>query len=309
MRRGLSLIELVVVIAIVGALVAVLLPAAQAARESARRMHCQSNLRQLMLAALQYEAVHGCLPPGSCSGNSVFVAMLPNMEQPALRALFDRIDLTQPADIRFAEIDQTVLSGLLCPSDGAPARKLVSNNRFEAGTNYSANSGTWYITGKFDGPFRYWDQANTFRHSGPPIRLAEITKGTSHVAGFSEILRANGTLERLRMNWIFRHRNTNIDVFASECEGLPHDPAAAGIGGDPLRGTPWRQPAVGATLYNHVCLPNSPSCLDQGVFAFAAASVSSHHVATVNVVFVDGHLAPIAVSIDRTMWRSFASRF
>src|SRR5580704_5064646 len=63
-RNGLSVIELLVVVSIVGLLLALVLPALQAARESSRRTHCHSNLRDVGHAVLQFEQVHGRLPTG-----------------------------------------------------------------------------------------------------------------------------------------------------------------------------------------------------------------------------------------------------
>lgn len=83
-RAAFTLIELLVVIAIIGILVALLLPAVQFARESARRMQCQNNLRQVGLAVHHYHDALKLLPPGDTSGNlagtSAFTVILPFLE-------------------------------------------------------------------------------------------------------------------------------------------------------------------------------------------------------------------------------------
>jgi prepilin-type N-terminal cleavage/methylation domain-containing protein len=90
-RRGFTLVELLVVIAIIGVLVALLLPAVQAARESARRMKCGNNLKQIGLALHMYHDNLGSFPPGAIVTNNLAwnVLVLPYLEQSALYGRFN----------------------------------------------------------------------------------------------------------------------------------------------------------------------------------------------------------------------------
>ena len=71
-RNGFTLTELLVVIAIIGVLVALLLPAVQSAREASRRASCSNNLKQLALAAMNYEGQNQYFPPGWIAPNSIY---------------------------------------------------------------------------------------------------------------------------------------------------------------------------------------------------------------------------------------------
>jgi prepilin-type N-terminal cleavage/methylation domain-containing protein/prepilin-type processing-associated H-X9-DG protein len=180
-RRGFTLVELLVVIAIIGVLIALLLPAVQAARESARRMSCQNKLKQIGLATQNYTAAQKHLPPpkhGDTNYNelgSTFVLLLPYLEQASRFAAYD---LTKPVnDLVNLPITSESLDVYLCPSmamlrqapDAGCGEKLGASS-------YLISSRTEYANfGMLDGAFENPPGDGQYR-----LSTQHITDGTSN---------------------------------------------------------------------------------------------------------------------------------
>ncbi len=193
-RLGFTLVELLVVIAIVGSLVALLLPAIQAARESSRRASCTNNLRQLGVALHNFHDAQHKFPPGRGAPPpkvfSAFAFLLPYVEETSLHGL---VDLSQaPTSITVAGVPYSgaanakaasmVVPLLQCPSDFSTGR--VPGSTF-AGTNYAANSGSGSLSGNLnvaDGVF----------FTGSSISFQNISDGSSHTVAIGERMLGTG---------------------------------------------------------------------------------------------------------------------
>src|SRR5687767_8868235 len=147
-RSGFTLVELLVVIAIIGVLVALLLPAVQAAREAARRMQCGNNLKQIGIAALNYENAKKEFPAGSGYGRDEpsptwIVSLFPYFEQGNIASRYDyKVFANVEPNLTLA---RTVsLPMLVCPSDQESGTPILENRRIGSGTNPPVAHGLWY---------------------------------------------------------------------------------------------------------------------------------------------------------------------
>lgn len=200
-RRGMSLVELLVVIAIVGLLIALLLPAVQAARESARRTQCTSQLKQLGIAALAHVDAKRRFPPGveqwyfnsavSHRGIGLFAYLLPYFEESAALVRWNYDDPLHNSDFGERSNTAVVLPLLVCPSDLIEKNPIVvpSRNWTYALTSYGGNGGTrsyFPDQATADGIFHTTGEAAEPNHFQRPVQPREISDGMSKTLLFGE---------------------------------------------------------------------------------------------------------------------------
>lgn len=209
-RRGFTLVELLVVIAIIGVLVALLLPAVQAARESARRMKCSNNLKQIGLALHMYHDNVGSFPPGAFVTNNLSwnVLILPYLEQASLYNQFNfnlgAFNGAPNQEGPNKNLHATVrMNAYLCPSSIVdiwathPSSALLDGRKTYASHYYGImgpKSATTAIAYEFDpapaGQGGFALSGVLGRDSR--VRLANVTDGASNTLLVGEISRPGG---------------------------------------------------------------------------------------------------------------------
>lgn len=319
-RLGFTLVELLVVIAIIGVLVALLLPAVQAAREAARRMSCSNHLRQLGLAAHNHESTLGRLPsqrdsvksplpagPAQAFYRWSMLAMLtPYLEQ---SNVYNAIDLKQglyspPPTVvvnpNFVDVVSASVPTFRCPSD--------FGDRWDPAwgpTNYAGNNGSGANGGVFektDGVF--------FTDSQLPF--AAITDGLSNTAMFAECLlgqgRSDSTLAAVRGTPEFQLAmvwDANAPTLDDSAGGNCNNSGAVVVF---TRGKAWADGAVGDTGYNHRIAPNSKTQADCYSRYAAFKTARSAHRGGVMVCLCDGSVQFVSETIEIGAWLALGAR-
>ncbi len=233
-RLGFTLVELLVVIAIIGILVALLLPAVQAAREAARRTQCKNAVKQTALAMLNFESAKGGLPPiseyqaqnpGAAAGSQLIVnppqanvigtpgAMIswivPTLSYMEEQALFDQINPAQPIDNQVNAANVAIdpqaveVSSLFCPSDNASGRFFQATGSGGLGSQ-AFNRSRRFAKGNiaaYTSPVHV-ECLRQFRGAiaEEPQRLSKITDGTSKTLLLGEV-RTRENQEDVRGVW------------------------------------------------------------------------------------------------------------
>lgn len=212
-NRGFTLVELLVVIAIIGILIALLLPAVQAAREAARRTQCSNNLKQWGLAIHVYHDTFRSIPTGiTVPGQWTFRAMmLPFVEQ---KNLWDQVNFAHPVHCFQACVDAgdknpslAAVPVYFCPSD-PQSGKLYKNY---AGADYMPTEYMGVVGGKDDYPWSYsgYTPDGAF-YVNSQVRFADFRDGTSNTVVMGE----RGIPKDLFWGWALCGATT-YDVFLS----------------------------------------------------------------------------------------------
>jgi prepilin-type N-terminal cleavage/methylation domain-containing protein/prepilin-type processing-associated H-X9-DG protein len=328
LRSAFTLVELLVVIAIIGILLALLLPAVQKVRESANRIRCQNNLKQIGLALHNYQSALGVYPPSMLhKPGTVFAAnngswsihgrILPYVEQGNAYA---RVNLEVPWDAQGnTGVPATRIPIYVCPSE------FWDRVRFDAlgapyvyPHTYGFNFGTWFVYDPATG-----EGGDGVFHPNSSRRPTDIPDGTSNTLGAAEVK-------------AFTPYVRNAPDPGPSPPSSPSQVATLAATGQRKLGpsfndntghTEWPDGRVHHSGFTTVFTPNTVipytyqgadydidyNSRQEGSSATARtyAAITSrswHSGGIVNVLLMDGSVRSVTSSIDRATWRALGSR-
>ena len=280
-RLGFTLVELLVVIAIIGVLVALLLPAVQAARESSRRTQCANHLKQIGLALHSFEDTYKTIPYTRLDTRETYaVLLLQYLEQ---GNLYSQWNLTKQYYDQIPQVRETTLKVYVCPTRRSPPQKSTNGDVHQNGmlphtpggvSDYTSCAGTpagqndYYEGGTFSGVLMTQDTAanGAFWYKGPnPLRFSSITDGLSNTLFIGE--------KHIRVKFL----NEEGSVFNGD------------------HGNSFRKAGVGAPLQRNITQN--------------ASRFGSWHPGVCQFVLGDGSVRPLRIEMDVNVLGYLAHRW
>jgi prepilin-type N-terminal cleavage/methylation domain-containing protein len=326
-RSAFTLVELLVVIAIIGVLVALLLPAVQAAREAARRMQCQNQLKQIALAVHNYEGAQRVLPPSLCWNKdtsntgghwSVHARVLPYLEE---QAIYQSVKFGADYNLVMApdgsRLSAQKISTFVCPSEPNAEIRMGGSPAVPQHfpLNYGVNMGTWNVY-----------EPATNKSGNGAFGVNARFKSKAFVDGMSKTLML---AEVKAYAPYFRNGGSATST-------MPADPSPiCGFGGEAKLGptlsqntghTEWVDGKVHQTGFTTTFTPNTRvPCTSGGTeydvdfnnyqegkhastVTYAAVTARSHHPGLVNAALMDGSVRSFADEIELITWQALSTR-
>jgi prepilin-type N-terminal cleavage/methylation domain-containing protein len=284
-RRGRTLAEVIVVLAIVAVLVLAILMALPRGRESARMVGCQDNLRRFGFALALFDQSRGHLPEVAEAGKegvAIPAALLGELGLADFSVLVD--PKSRPKGSRPGPTPgPSRVPGFICASD-----PRATSDQFAAPISYRATTGG--RTGGGDGIFA----------PGRRIAIADVeaADGADFTAAFSERLVGDGR------SGSRSPRNYAVVAGPIGPDGCPPCPDSA-YRGD--AGSDWSASSWGFTIYNHARPPGASASCVANDGRTASVGASSGHVGRVHLLMIGGAVRPVALGVDPDVWRRLAT--
>lgn len=316
---GVTLIEIVVVVAVVGVLCAFLLPALQSAREAARRTRCANNLKQLGLALHGYVDLWGVFPPSplawplaarsreqvSGASLSAQAGLLPLIGEVGI---YNSINFdTPPTNLRSIGVPgvnltagRAVVGIFVCPSDSWAVATPYGPS------NYRVSFGTCGTCGRAS-------QDGVFDRFG--VSPGQVLDGLSYTACVSEKLVGGAPVGRYNSirDWIVSLPSTapwtvSVDEWRSLCSNLSFRDSIGSVRYD--GGRSWLLGGIQYTAFTLAVPPNSvvPDCGTEHASGIGVFGARSYHGAGVNVTLADGSVRFVPSAINPGVWQALGTR-